>query len=86
MVQEARPTDRKRLTQVGRALERLGVEHIAAYSAQAQGRSERLFQTLQDHLVKELALNGIQTVEAANAFLRDVYIPAHNLGRCDAGR
>ena len=72
------PVDRKRLTQVGRALERLGVEHIAAYSPQARGRSERLFQTLQDRLVKELALNGIETVEAANAFLRDVYIPAHN--------
>ena len=72
------PVDRKRPTQVGRALERLGVEHIAAYSPQARGRSERLFQTLQDRLVKELALAGIETVEAANAFLREVYIPAHN--------
>jgi transposase len=72
------PVDRKRLTQVGRALERLGVEHIAAYSPQARGRSERLFQTLQDRLVKELALAGIATVEAANAFLRETYIPAHN--------
>jgi transposase InsO family protein len=62
------PVDRKRLTQVGRALERLGVEHIAAYLPQARGRSERLFQTLQDRLVKELAFNGIETVEAANAF------------------
>jgi transposase len=70
--------DRKQLTQVGRALERLGVEHIAAYSPQARGRSERVFQTLQDRLVKELALAGIKTVEAANAFLREVYIPAHN--------
>lgn len=70
--------DRTRLTQVGRALAHLGVEHIAAYSPQARGRSERLFQTLQDRLVKELALNGITTVEAANRFLRDVYIPAHN--------
>jgi transposase len=72
------PVDRKRPTQVGRALERLGVEHIAAYSPQARGRSERLFQTLQDRLVKELALAGIETVEAANAYLREVYIPAHN--------
>ena len=55
------PVDRKRLTQVGRALERLGVEHIAAYSPQARGRSERLFQTLQDRLIKELALVGIDT-------------------------
>jgi len=70
--------DRKHPTQVGRALAHLGVEHIAAYSPQARGRSERLFHTLQDRLVKELALAGITTVEAANRFLRDVYIPAHN--------
>ena len=37
-----------------------------------------MFQTLQNRLVKELALNGIVTVEAANLFLRAVYIPAHN--------
>jgi len=65
-------------TQVGRALAHLGVEHIAAYSPEARGRSERLFHTLQDRLVKELALAGITEVEAANAFIRDVYIPAHN--------
>lgn len=70
--------DRANLTQVGRALDHLGVEHIAAYSPQARGRSERVFQTLQDRLTKELALAGITTVETANAFLRDVYIPAHN--------
>jgi transposase len=70
--------DRSRLTQVGRALALLGIEHIAAYSPQARGRSERLFQTLQDRLPKELALNAVITMEAANAFLRDLYIPAHN--------
>jgi transposase len=70
--------DRSCLTQVGRALDRLGVEHIAAYSPQARGRSERMFETLQDRLTKELALAGMVNVEAANAFLRDVYIPAHN--------
>jgi transposase len=70
--------DRKQPTQVGRALERLGVEHIGAYSPQARGRSERAFQTLQDRLVKELALAGIDTIEAANQFIRDCYIPAHN--------
>jgi len=53
--------DRSRPTQVGRALERLGVEHIAAYSPQARGRSERVFHTLQDRLVKELALKEIDT-------------------------
>jgi transposase InsO family protein len=70
--------DRKHPTQVGRALAHLGVEHIAAYSPQARGRSERVFHTLQDRLVKELALAGLTTVDAANHFLRGVYIPAHN--------
>src|SRR3954449_10109997 len=70
--------DRANLTQVGRALDHLGVEHIAAYSPQARGRSERVFHTLQDRLTKELALAGITTVDAANLFLRDVYLPAHN--------
>ena len=56
------PVDRTHLTQVGRALAQLGVEHIAAYSPEARGRSERLFGTLQDRLVKELALAGIATV------------------------
>ncbi len=66
------------LTQFGRALRQLGIEHIAAYSPQARGRSERLFGTLQDRLVKELALAGINTLEAANRWLREVYIAEHN--------
>jgi transposase len=70
--------DRSHLTQVGRALKQLGVEHIAAYSPQARGRSERAFGTLQDRLVKELRLAGITTIEDANAFIRDVYLPAYN--------
>jgi hypothetical protein len=70
--------DRNCPTQVGRALGQLGVEHIGAYSPQARGRSERAFQTLQDRLVKELRLAGITTVEAANAFIRETYLPAHN--------
>src|SRR5947209_7407049 len=70
--------DRTNLTQVGRALDHLGVEHIAAYSPQARGRSERVFHTLQDRLTKELGLAEITTVEAADAFLRDVYVPTHN--------
>ncbi len=70
--------DRTHPTQVGRALEHLGVEHIAAYSPQARGRSERAFHTLQDRLTKELALAGIDTIEAADAFIKDVCIPAHN--------
>ncbi len=66
--------DRGQPTQVGRALANLEVEHIAAYSPLARGRSERLFQTLQDRVPKKLVLAGITTMEAANAWLRDTYI------------
>ena len=69
---------KRQLTQVGRALQQLGIEHIAAYSPQARGRSERAFRTLQDRLPKELALAGIATVAAANRWLAETYIPAHN--------
>ena len=65
-------------TQVGRALSHLGIEHIAAYSPEARGRSERAFATLQDRLPKELRLAGIRTVEAANAWLKAHYIGEHN--------
>jgi transposase len=65
-------------TQVGRALKQLGIGHIAAYSAEARGRCERAFRTLQDRLPKELALAGITTALAANRFLREVYLPDHN--------
>jgi len=70
--------DPHRPTQVGRALRQLGIRHIAAYSPEARGRSERLFGTLQDRLVKELADAGITGIEAANRFLAEVYIPRHN--------
>ena len=70
--------DRQHPTQVGRALAQLGIEHIAAYSPQARGRSERAFRTLEDRLPKELALAGITEIDAANAWLRAIYLPAHN--------
>jgi transposase len=65
-------------SQVGRALAHLGIEHIAAYSPQARGRSERLFATLQGRLPKDLRLAGIGTVEAANAWLKTHYLAEHN--------
>ena len=65
-------------TQVGRALAQLKIEHIAAYSPEARGRSERAFRTLQDRLPKEMALAGITTMAAANAWLRESYVPQHN--------
>jgi transposase len=70
--------DKDRRTQVGRALDRLGVEHIAAYSPEARGRSERMYGTLQDRLVKELAHAGIDDIETANRWIREVYLPRHN--------
>ena len=70
--------DKERLTQVGRALDWLGIEHIPAYSPEARGRSERMFGTLQDRLPKELARAGIGEIAAANRFIREVYLPAHN--------
>lgn len=72
------PVDRTRRTQVGRALEQLGVEHILAYSPQARGRSERVNRTLQDRLVKELHLAGMRTLERANRYLVESFLPAHN--------
>lgn len=65
-------------TQVGRALAQLGIEHIPAYSPEARGRSERVFRTLQDRLVKELALAGIDSVADADRFLAQIYLPEHN--------
>lgn len=72
------PPDRAHPTQVGRALARLGIEHILGYSPQARGRSERVNRTLQDRLVNELRVARITTVGAANRYLRDSFVPAFN--------
>jgi len=66
------------LTQVGEALHRLGVEHIPSYSPQARGRSERMNRTLQGRLVNELRVAQVATLEAANDYLRERYLPIHN--------
>ena len=62
-------------SQFGRALSELGIEWIAAQSPQAKGRIERLFETLQDRLVKEMRLAGIDSIEAANHFLETRFLP-----------
>lgn len=62
-------------TQFGRALAELDIEWIAAHSPQAKGRIERLFGTLQDRLVKEMRLAGIDTLQAANRFLEITFWP-----------
>lgn len=69
---------RRQPTQVGRALNQLGIRHIAAYSPEARGRSERTFGTLQGRLPAELADAGIETIDAANRYIAEVYLPAHN--------
>jgi transposase len=56
-------------SQFQRSVEELGIHLIHARSPQAKGRIERLFNTLQDRLVKEMRLAGISTLEQANAFL-----------------
>jgi hypothetical protein len=63
-------------TQFGRAMEALGVELILAHSPQAKGRVERMNGTLQDRLVKELRLAGINDLESANRFLDGQYLRA----------
>ena len=70
--------DRLNLTQVGRGLRQLGIEHIAAYSPEARGRSERAFDTHQGRLPKELAKAGITDMNEANDYLERVYRPNHN--------
>jgi len=70
--------DKNNPTQFGRALAHLGIELIPAYSPEARGRSERMFGTLQNRLPQELRLNGITTMEEANRFLKEEYLPAHN--------
>ena len=72
------PVDKTRLTQVGRALAVLGIEHIPSYSPQARGRSERLNRTFQDRLVNELRVAGIATIETANRYLTETFVPQHN--------
>jgi transposase len=80
-------------TQLRRALRELGIDFITARSPQGKGRVERLFKTLQDRLVKEMRLDGIDNIDDANRFLEERYLPAHNtrfavipVSRADAHR
>jgi len=65
------------ITQFERAMNQIGVIPITAHSPQAKGRVERVFETLQDRLVKEMRLENISTIEEANEFLKE-YIPKFN--------
>ncbi len=70
--------DKVHLTQFGRAMTHLGIVMIPAYSPEARGRSERMFSTHQDRLVKELALAGITDMEKANQYIKKIYMPNFN--------
>lgn len=70
--------DPKVLTQFERAMKDLDIHIIHAYSPQAKGRIERLFETLQDRLIKELRLEKINTAPEANEFLQKEFIPKFN--------
>ena len=65
-------------TQIKRALNELGITLIYAGSPQAKGRIERDFQTLQDRLINELRLNNITSLEQANHYLKEEFIPKWN--------
>src|SRR5207247_3423226 len=66
------------LTEFGRMCARLGTRIIGASSPQAKGRVERSNGTQQDRLIKKLRLQGICTMEEANRYLRQIYLPDHN--------
>ena len=70
--------DKNNPTQVGRALKQLGIKHIAAYSPEARGRSERAFKTHQGRLPQELTKAGITNMADANRYLQQVYLPRFN--------
>ncbi len=65
-------------TQIGRALGELGIELILAHSPQAKGRVERCFGVLQDRLVKGLRKAGVKTLETANQYLEEIFLPLWN--------
>ena len=65
------------ISQFGRSLQELGVRKLHAHSAQAKGRIERLFNTFQDRVVKEMRLQDVSTIEEANKFLLS-YLPVYN--------
>jgi len=70
--------DKANPTQFGRAMKKLGIRMIPAYSPEARGRCERMFRTHQERLPKELALAGIRDMEAANRYIKEVYLPSFN--------
>jgi transposase len=75
---EGGPVDRHQLTQIGRALQQLGIEHIPSYSPQGRGRIERMFETWQGRLPQELRRAGIRSTAGANVYIRQTFLPSIN--------
>jgi hypothetical protein len=72
------PPNRSQKTQIEQVLDELGIELIAAHSPEARGRGERVWRTMQGRLPQELRRAGATTYEAANAYLREVFVPKYN--------
>lgn len=75
---KAAEDNKELVTQFQRACQTLGIQLITAHSPEAKGRVERMFNTLQDRLVKELRLQGISDIKTANIFLEEKFIPFFN--------
>ena len=71
------PVDKSRLTEIGRALAQLGIEHIPSYCPQGRGRMERFFGSWQGRLPQELGRAGITTLAEANRYIREKFLPWH---------
>ena len=69
--------DKSQLTEIGRALAQLGIEHIPSYCPQGRGRMERFFGSWQGRLPQELAHAGITALEPANRYIRQKFLPWH---------
>jgi transposase len=74
--------DKSIRTQCQRVLDQLGIRLIPAFSPQARGRGERLWKTIQGRLPQELRLAGVETIEQANRYLKEVFIPDLNKRFC----
>ena len=71
--------DGEQESQIGRAFDQTGIRLILASSLQAKGKIERLWRTFQDRLIAKLAIQGITTIEEANSFLKEHFVPSYNL-------
>ncbi len=70
--------DKTQLTEIGRALQQLGIEHIPSYSPQGRGRMERFFGSWQGRLPQELGRAGVASLAEANQYIRQRFLPWHN--------